>query len=445
MGNDMKQVIQKSKPKQSLIVLLASVLLLSISSAITAPAHAAPVSVNWWTWNPNEVDAPQYISAFEKENPDIKIVHKFLQYTDYLNALRLAATSGEGPDVFGVQSGALVNQYAPVATDLSSLAQTALGSNWKKQMTASSQLNIGGKQIAMPWMITGAGFMWYNKTILDASNLTVPKDFASFKKACAVLAKKKINCFEHGAKDAWVNLDLFQSISNQIAPGEFYKAIVGKSTFNSPKFIKAFDAWKSLFSTGIIQKGALAQPQYMDTYDNFTKGKAAFTFLGTWNNSNMTHSGIKNAVKTYGVKAIAQFEFLPASLPSLVPNAKKSGFATAPDVGWVLNSKSQVQDAAWKWIQFLTIGNGQKLMAATLQQPANSAVGIDTSDIISKNQLVALKWEGKQIAKSVGAREIPNADVSKALSDALSAVAAGTQTSAKAAKSVADAVKAAYK
>jgi hypothetical protein len=53
--------------------------------------------------------------------------------------------------------------------------------------------------------------------------------------------------------------------------------------------------------------------------------------------------------------------------------------------------------------------------------------------------------EAKALSPMIGQRQIPNADVEKALGDALSAVAAGTISSRNAAKAVQAAIKKAYK
>ena len=108
-------------------IAIVSALALAASGAMTGcssstPAADAKTTITWWSWNPDNNTQPQWIAAFEKEHPNITVKARFLQYSDYVNALRLAATSSSGPDVFGLQTGALATQMAPLAADLAPLA-----------------------------------------------------------------------------------------------------------------------------------------------------------------------------------------------------------------------------------------------------------------------------------------------------------------------------------
>jgi raffinose/stachyose/melibiose transport system substrate-binding protein len=441
--SDQERAASRSRFK----VLLTAILLpLSLIVATSPSASAEPTVVNWWAWNAGgPVDDNPYIKAFEKANPDIKVVLRNLAYEDYKNALRLAVTTGEGPDVFGVQVGPLTDQYASSAENLSGyMSKSALGATWKKKLIGANQLVSGGKQVAAPWYISAAGLLWYNKTLFDKNKVAVPTDLASFKAACAKFKAVKINCFIHGAKDAWVNLDMFQAISNQLAPGDFYKAIKGEKKFNTPTYVKALSTWQSLFTTGLVQKGALGTPQYSDAYDSYMKGESAMIFLGSWQNPQMTKTSAALNAKTYAGTNAGKFVHMAVPMPGLVPNAKTGALFGGPDLGWAMSSSSKNKEAAWKWIEFLTIGEGQKIMGGQGNQPANISVPIDTSDFLSSSQKAVVTMQAKALATMIGQREIPNADVQKALADALSAVAAGTQTATAAAVAVQKAINLAY-
>ena len=442
--NDQKRAAYRSRFK----VLLTAILLpLTLIVATSPSASAEPTVVNWWTWNAGagvERDNP-FIKAFEEANPDIKIEIRNLEYEQYKNALRLAVTTGEGPDVFGVQVGPLTDQYASSAEDLTSyMNKSALGATWKKKMVGANQLASGGKQVAAPWYISAAGLLWYNKTLFKKNKVAVPTDLASFNAACAKFKAVKINCFIHGAKDSWVNLDMFQAISNQLAPGDFYEAIKGEKKFNTPTYRKAFSTWRSLFTTGLIQKGALGTPQYMDAYDSYMKGESAMIFLGSWQNPQMTKTAAALNAKTYAGTKAGKFVHMAVPMPGLVANAKTGALYGGPDLGYAMSSSSKKKEAAWKWIEFMTIGDGQKIMGGLGNQPANIDVPIDTSDFLSSSQKAVIKMQAKALATMIGHREIPNADVQKALADALSAVAAGQQSARAAAVAVQKAINLAY-
>lgn len=420
-----------------LTIALAGGSLAACSTGGTAVDANAKQTINWWSWNPNEADAQPYIDAFEAENPNITVNHRYIEYSNYVNTVRLAATTSTGPDVFGVQVGALTEQFAPLAVDLAPYAEKGIGGDWADQLSASDQLTSDGKQVGMPWMVTGAGLVYYNKTVLDAAGLSAPTNLDEWKSVCQSLAAKGIACFVQGAKDSWVNLDVFQAISNQIAPGEFYSAIAGDAKFDSDTFVEAFKAWKGLFDDGIVQEGALGVTQYPDADDVFNQGKAAMIAYGTWENEIMTTTGLANRVEKYGDPAIADFEILPMPFPAVVPNATTGALFGGPDVGWAISDASEHKDAAWKLVQFLTASeSGQTLMGKTLQQPALKSVPVDLSGIKTDAQKAIMGELATKLGDLVGARQIPNADIETAIGDALSAVAAGTQSPEDAAKAV---------
>jgi raffinose/stachyose/melibiose transport system substrate-binding protein len=408
-------------------------------------SSAAKQTITWWSWNPDNHSDKQWIDGFEKAHPNITVKHRFIQYSDYVNAVRLAATTSSGPDVFGLQVGALTNQFAPLTVDLAPLAAKSIGSDWKSQLNATEQLVANGKQVGLPWMVTGGGLIWYNQGLLKKAGISSPpKTLDEWLADCKKITATGKTCFVQGAKDDWTNLDMYQSIINELTPGTFYDAVQGKGTtkFDSPDFVKAFEIWKSFFSNGLIQKGALAQTVYPDVNDLFHKGKAAFILNGTWQDSDMTNAGLATAAQTYG-DAVKSQVFLPAAFPDVVGGAKETGrLFGGPDVGWAISAKSQHQAAAFAFVQWLTASKAaQTMMGKSLAgQPALKSVPADDSDVVTAEGKAALKDQASQLSNLVGQRQIPSADVQTALGQALSSVASGQATPAAAAKSVQTAI-----
>ena len=429
------------------VVAVAATGLAACSSSTSGSSGSdAKATVNWWSWNPDNVGDKMWITAFEKDHPNITVKHRFIQFSDYTNAVRLAATSGSGPDVFGLQVGAMTTQFAPLTADLAPLAAKNIGSDWKTKLNATDQLAVGAKQVGLPWMITGAGLVWYNKAILDKAGVKPPTTLAEWKSACAAIEATGVTCFVQGAKDDWVNLDVYQAIANQLTPGTFYKAVDGKAKFDTAAFVKAFSVWKSLVDDGIIQKGALGITQYPDANDMFNKGQAAMIAFGTWNDDHMTTATLKSLVGTYGDSITSQV-FAPIAFPDVVGGAKETGrLFGGPDVGWAVSAKSKNKDAAFTLVQWLTSSKtAQTMMANTLQTPALKSVSVPNTGLTAPDlQKPALAEQAKQIGNLIGARQISNADVATALSQALSGVASGQTSPADAAKSVQTAIDTAF-
>jgi raffinose/stachyose/melibiose transport system substrate-binding protein len=416
----------------------------SAPAATTQTSASGPSTIKFWSWNPDEDTAKPYIAAFEASHPDIKVEMRFIQYSDYVNTTQLALQSGSGPDVFGLQVGALANQFAPLAEDLTPAISKKLGDDWKTKITAADQLAVDGKQVALPWMITGGGLVWANQTLIDSLKLTVPTNYSELKSFCAAVKKAKKYCIVQGAKDAWQNIDVYQSIINQVSPGTFYKALAGEADFSSPEFVKAFEIWKGFFSDGIFQEGALGATAYPDANDAFHKGGAALMINGTWQNADTTNTRLAQYAKTYGSSFDKNTVFMPYFFPQVADGGSTGTLFGGPDVGFAVSSSSKAKDAAETFVTWLTADEeGQKMMAKTVQQPGLSSVPLDLSDVKTPEQVAALQAQGPALKSMIGAREIQNADVKTALGDALSAVASGQQSPTDAAASVQAAIAAA--
>ncbi|MEA5119450.1 MAG: ABC transporter substrate-binding protein [Propionicimonas sp.] len=407
------------------------------SSAGGGSAPAAQTTIDLWSWNPDEKTAVSYIEAFEKENPTIKVTPRFIQYSDYVNTVQLALQSGSGPDVFGIQVGALTNQFAPLSEDLAPALEAKLGADWKDKLTATDQLAVDGKQVGAPWMITGGGLIWANQTLVDSLGLKVPTTMAELKTFCRAVKDAGKACMLQGAKDAWQNIDVYQSIINQIAPGEFYKALAGQADFSGPDFVKAFDIWKSFFDDGIFIDGALGMTGYPDANDAFKKGEGALIAFGSWQNADTTNKRLAEYAESYGDAFDPNTVFMPYFFPQVVDGGTTGTMFGGPDVGFAVASSSDAKEAAETFVTWLSASEtGQKLMAKTVQQPALKSVPLDLSDVTTDAQKAALEAQGPALADMIGARQIDSADVNTALGDALSAVASGQQSSADAAKAV---------
>jgi raffinose/stachyose/melibiose transport system substrate-binding protein len=373
------------------------------------------------------------ISDFEAENPGITVTFKLYSYNDYVTAIRTGLTSSDGPDLFETQPGDLVTNFGPLAVPLDDHLAATYGAGWADQFYAAglSQLQLNGAQVSLPSYMSAAGFIYYNATILKANGVSVPTTFSEWKDACAKLASAGIACLAHGAKDAWVNTDVFLSLINSVAPGKVYDAIAGKVKWTDPAFVQAMDSWRELFTSDIIAKGSTAMAEYPDAFSEFLTGKAAFIALGTWNTpGTMTKTGMIDSQKT--VTDPITGVFLSAPFPAPADNLKPTAPFGGPDNGWAVSAKSAHQEAALKFLDFLSVGGGQKLQAAVGNIPAVVSILVATSDVIDPSQAPDIERQQSDLKNMIGARQIPYSDLNAALGDALSAVAAGTSSSADA-------------
>jgi ABC-type glycerol-3-phosphate transport system substrate-binding protein len=131
------------------------------------------VTVNWWTWDPNQAAAyEQCLPGFEKVNPTIKVKVSQYNVSDYFTKLTSGFVSGDAPDAFMnsvtyLQSYASQGQLAPldkyISRDKVDLGQYSIGASaWRYQ---------DGKQYALP-MDWATGVLYYNQDLLAKAGYT---------------------------------------------------------------------------------------------------------------------------------------------------------------------------------------------------------------------------------------------------------------------------------
>jgi len=418
----------RSRAAASLIALAASTALLAGCAGADPGGDDGSQTVTWWTWN--AFNPEKTIADFEAANPDITIDYKLYSYNDYVTAIRTGLTSNEGPDVFQVQPGELVTNFGPLALPLDDFLTESGGAD-RINPEGLSQLQLDGTQVALPSYMSAAGLVYYNASILDELGVEVPTDFDEWKSACASIQAAGYDCLAHGAKDAWVNTDVYLALINSIAPGAVYDAIEGDAAWTDPKFVTAMESWSELFTSGIIPAGATAMAEYPDAFGAFLEKKAAFIALGTWNTpGTMTATGI--AVSQETVTATIDSVYLSAPFPAPVAGDEPTGLFGGPDNGWAVSAKTDAQDASLKFLEFLSLGDGQKIQASGGNIPAVTDVAVATDDVVDERQVADIERQQADLGNLIGARQIPYGDLAAALGEALSSVAAGTLSPADA-------------
>lgn len=134
---------------------------------------SSPVTINWWTWDPNQAVAyEQCIPGFEKANPGIKVNISQYVVSQYFQKLTASFVAGNAPDAFMnsvtfFQSYVSENQLMPldqyISQDHLNMGQYSIGTSaWKY---------TDGKQYALP-MDWGTNVLYYNESMLAKADYT---------------------------------------------------------------------------------------------------------------------------------------------------------------------------------------------------------------------------------------------------------------------------------
>ena len=161
---------------------IAAVALLAAAAGCSAAGSSAAggsggsggtVTVNWWTWDPNQALAyEQCIPAFEKANPGIKVDVSQYNVSDYFTKLTASFVAGNAPDAFMnsvtfLQSYASQNQLMALNKYISqsslNMSQYSIGaSGWKY---------TNGDQYALP-MDWATDVLYYNTALVEKAGYT---------------------------------------------------------------------------------------------------------------------------------------------------------------------------------------------------------------------------------------------------------------------------------
>ena len=106
---------------------------------------------------------------FNAAAPGIDLKVTAYPYGDYLQALQLNMISGTSDDLVAFQVGSMISTYAEYLEDLTPYCEKEWGANWKDKFLAVGieQTTVNGKLVALPQVMSAAGALWYNQTILD--------------------------------------------------------------------------------------------------------------------------------------------------------------------------------------------------------------------------------------------------------------------------------------
>lgn len=253
---------------------------------VAADDSAEKIKITYMEWG-DETRLKAAEEAFEAQYPNVDIVIDNCggNYNDYVNKLKVTMAANEGPEVFKLQPGALLEQFKEYVEPLDTYLEQDYGENWKDKFEEAIYYQIEDKNIGWmgaPTYLSLAGTLFVNETILEENGLEVPATYDELVNCCTALREKGIFSVAMGAKDEWADQDFIVTLFNQIAPGKVYEVEKGNGKWTDPEMVKALEQWEKYFTDGVFVDGALGLSVYNDAIDMSQNGQAAFLFNGHW-------------------------------------------------------------------------------------------------------------------------------------------------------------------
>ncbi len=400
------------------------------------------VKITFQTWNPSEGDAiDEIIAAFEEKYPNIEVEFVYMPYTDHVQDLKIDMASGAGADVYGMQTGAQYLEFRDYQVDLTAFADKSWGDNWQGKYIdfCMDLLNEEDRFYGFPLGLTYAGFAWADVNYLNKYNLKVPTSLSELKEAATVLRKNNEFPMAIGAKDDWINIDVWMSIANDINSGKLYSAIEGETEFTDADLVKSFEIWQSLFKDGVFQDGALGVSMYTDVTDLFEKeGSVPMYMNGSWAAGfyMATDEQVHEVMNSEGADH-------DVFLIDWNDDGKVSPITASVDVVLCMNSNTEHQEEAWTFINYM-LHEGQDVLINKYLQYSPSRTDLELNvEGLSEDGNKSLSYIVDQSRANIaGYREMTYPELKQTISDVLKELALDTCTPEEAGQKVEKASKA---
>ena len=391
-------------------------------------------TITFRTWNPGPGEAwDSAMALWDAKNTGINVELIQVAYSDHYATLKVNLASGEGPDMMGLQTGAPIEEFREFFLDVAPRARQTWGSNWESKWFAPLMAMTKGKldsYYGLPLGSGYAGYIWANMTFFNKYNLKVPANYNELLAVTKTFRSNRELPLLIGAKDDWINLDMFINIASDINGQKFFDAVEGKSSFTDPVIIQALTIWKNLFDEGIFQDGALGVNMYSDTTDIFETDKLGPMICnGAW---------VVNGIDAFGQGTV--FDVFTMDWNN---DGKPAPVAPNVEVVMSINKDAKNMEEIWQYYSwFVTEGiktyidyNIQYLPGLVDHQLNTSKFGAE----MQKNLAKVLEIGSTRAAFY---REISYPRLKQTLADQLKAVALGESTPQRAAEIIEAASKA---
>ncbi len=276
----------------------------------------------------------QDIATFESQNQGITVKLDVIPAENVRTVLQTQLRSGEGPDVFGYDTGPGFAGALARAGLVYDLTQAYQENNWPIYDFAKERVTFGGKLVGVPSQIEEVG-VFYNKDIFTKLGIEQPQSLDDLKSAMQKIKDSGTIPMVVSDKEGWQGGHLLSiALSSQVGSQTMEQLINGQKSWDSPEVVDSLAVWQD------FQKGGFLNPSPTAvTYDNgnalFYSGKAAMNPTGSW----LAQDIERNA--KFGVG------FIPFQAPD-GPGIFSGGLGS----GTFINATTKHADAAIKFLDY---------------------------------------------------------------------------------------------
>ncbi|MBA4383502.1 MAG: carbohydrate ABC transporter substrate-binding protein [Anaerolinea sp.] len=230
-------------------------------------------------------DAERDLGQKFEEQTGIHIDYQIVPSDQYFTLLKTKLNTGEGPDIFGGQSGVtdLILNY-----DVEKNAVDLSAEPWAKMEDplVAAQATVNGKLYGLTYtdVLSNSWVINYNKAIFEQYNLSVPTNYAEFKTLCQTLLDNGIQPLYEPISDGWHQVLWFPELGPQyenVTPGLAEALNANTATFTGNEtMLTALTQLNEIYTLGFMGENALSDT-YADAQKAMASGKVAMVLYGT--------------------------------------------------------------------------------------------------------------------------------------------------------------------
>ncbi|MDX6323122.1 MAG: raffinose/stachyose/melibiose transport system substrate-binding protein [Propionibacteriaceae bacterium] len=223
----------------------------------------------------------QDIKAFEAQNAGITVKLDVIPSENVRTVLQTQLRSGEGPDVFGYDTGPGFAGALAKAGLVYDLTDAYAKNNWPIYDFAKQRVTFDGKIVGVPSQLETLG-LFYNKDLFAKYGIAEPKSIDELRAAAKTLADNKVTPFAVCDKEGGQGGHLLSIVlCSDVGSTGMNDLLNGVTPWDSAPVVRALGVWAELQESGFLTPSPTAI-----TYDNanalFYSGKAAINPTGSW-------------------------------------------------------------------------------------------------------------------------------------------------------------------
>ncbi|MBA7509644.1 hypothetical protein ES705_01608 [subsurface metagenome] len=301
----------------------------------------------WHMWHGgSEPVFEELVEMFMEDNPNVTIKTDVVPFEEFSKVVKMALTTGTGPDVLHGDPSAFGMQLFAQEGFLYPLSEIAEKYNWNERFP-KSHIEYYNRPflpeiygISLDGEVTG---VFYNKEIFNELGLVPPTTWVEFENVINTVFEAGYQPFALGNLDQWPAISIHGSLLHGIVPMEVLHEMAeftGKYAWTDEGFIETARLMQEWGVNGYFGEG-FNGISYDDSFSQLYTNQAAMMIMGNW------------ALATLDPNMPFDYGFFP--MPSVDPNIPLAA------VGSPSNSYSIVKtaeeegklEAAGKFIDFM--------------------------------------------------------------------------------------------